>query len=67
MQLNGFITEQDPMKSNFQTSILNPLHKQYLNSQNISVLNYMLGIVQTGACGYFLYEHLKKYGFLKKN
>lgn len=67
MQMNGFLPEQNPMKSNFQKSILNPLQQQYLNSQNMSVLNYMLSLVQAGAFGYLAYEHLKKYGFLKKN
>jgi hypothetical protein len=67
MQLNGFMSEQNPMMSNFQTSILNPMQQQYLDSQNMSVLNYMLSIVQAGAFGYLAYEHLRKYGFLKKN
>jgi hypothetical protein len=67
MLLRGYLSEQDPMKNNFQTSILNPLQQQYLNSQNMSVWNYMLGMVQAGAFGYLAYEHLKKYGFLKKN
>lgn len=65
--MNGFTSEQNPMKNNFQTSILNPLQQQYSDSQSMSVLNYMLGLVQAGACGYLVYEHLKKYGFLKKN
>ena len=38
-----------------------PLQQQYSDSQSMSVLNYMLGIVQAGACGYLAYEHLKKY------
>jgi len=67
MQMKGFIFEQDPMKSNFQTSIINPLQQQYLGSQKMSVLNYMLSMVQAGAFGYLAYEHLRKYGFLKKN
>jgi hypothetical protein len=65
MQLNEFISGQDPIKSNFQLSILNPLQQQYSISQNMSALKYILGIVQTGAVGYLAYEHLKKYGFLK--
>jgi hypothetical protein len=67
MMLSGYLSEQDSVKNNFQISILNPLQQQYLNSQNMSVWNYMLGMVQAGAFGYLAYEHLKKYGFLKKN
>jgi hypothetical protein len=67
MQLNGFMSEQDPQKNNFRPSILNPLRQIYLDSQNMSGLYYVLGMVQAGAFGYFAYEHLKKYGFLKKN
>jgi len=67
MQLNGFSSGEDHQKINFQTFILNPLQQQYMSSQSMSVWNYMLGMIQTGAFGYLAYEHLKKYGFLKKN
>ena len=67
MQLNGFVFEQDPIKNNFQSSILNPLRQEYLDSQSNSELKYVLGMLQAGAVGYLTYEHLKKYGFLKKN
>jgi len=66
MQLNGFSSGEDHQKINFQTFILNPLQQQYMSSQSMSVWNYMLGMIQTGAFGYLAYEHLKKYGFLKR-
>ncbi len=65
MQLGEMIND-DPIKANFNSSILNPLHERYLESQNMKELKYILGAVQAGAVGYMAYQHLKKYGFLKR-
>ena len=66
MQLSGLLTERDPIKNNFQTSILNPLRQQFSESQNMKEFKYFLGMVEVGAFGYLAYEHLRKYGFLKR-
>ena len=65
LQLGEMIIE-DPIKTNFRLSILNPLHEKYVESQSMKELKYILGAVQAGAVGYLAYQHLKKYGFLKK-
>lgn len=64
--LLGEIISEDPIKTNFRSSILNPLHQQYVESQSMKELKYILGMIQTGAVGYLAYQHLKKYGFLKR-
>lgn len=66
MQINGLISQRDPIKNNFQESILNSLQEQYYKSQNMKEWKYVLGMVQAGAFGYLAYEHLRKFGFLKK-
>ena len=60
------IINDDPVKANFNSSILHPLHEQYVESQSMKELKYILGMVQAGAVGYMAYQHLKKYGFLKR-
>lgn len=65
LQLGEMIIE-DPIKTNFRLSILNPLHQKYVESQSMKELKYILGAVQAGAVGYMAYQHLKKYGFLKR-
>lgn len=62
----GELMNEDPIKSNFKSSILNPLHDAYVQSQSMKELKYILGMVQAGAVGYMAYQHLKKYGFLKR-
>lgn len=57
---------EDPIKTNFKSSILNPLHQAFVESQSMKELKYILGMVQAGAVGYMAYQHLKKYGFLKR-
>lgn len=65
MQLAERIND-DPIKTNFNSSILNPLRQSYAESQSMKELKYILGVVQAGAVGYIAYQHLKKYGFLKR-
>jgi hypothetical protein len=65
MLLNEPIND-DPMKSNFKASILNPLSQQFANIESMKTLKYILATVQVGAVGYLAYQHIKKYGFLKK-
>jgi hypothetical protein len=65
MQLASFANENDPMKNNFKTSILNPLIQQYNDMQGFKELKYILGMVQAGGAAYIAYQHIKKYGFLK--
>lgn len=64
--LLGKMTSEDPIKTNFKLSILNPLHQLYVESQSMKELKYILGAVQAGAAGFMAYQHLKKYGFLKR-
>lgn len=61
----GEMMNENPIKSNFRSGILNPLHEAYSQSQSMKELKYILGMVQAGAVGYMAYQHLKKYGFLK--
>jgi hypothetical protein len=66
MQLAGMLSSEDPMKNNFKTFILNPLKQQYDASQSFKELKYFLGMVQVGGVAYLAYQHIKKYGFLKR-
>jgi hypothetical protein len=56
----------DPMKTNFNASVLNPLRQQFSDMESMKVLNYILATVEAGAVGYLAYEHIKKFGFFKK-
>jgi hypothetical protein len=65
LQLNGMADAQqfgDEVKSN----LLSPLSQQFTASQRMKELKYILGTIQAGAVGYLAYQHLKKFGFLKK-
>ncbi len=42
--------------------MLQPLRLQYEREKKLSTLRYVLGMAQTGAVGYLLYRHIKKYG-----
>jgi hypothetical protein len=68
MQLAGMyrLDGEDPIKANMLTNILNPLKQQYLSTQSMKELKYVLGMVSAGGAAYLAYEHIKKYGFLKK-
>jgi hypothetical protein len=65
MQLNGMIY-QETFGSNIQSNILNPLNQQYSAMQNMKLFRSILGAVSVSAVGYLAYQHLKKYGFLKR-
>ena len=65
MQLTGMF-DHDNTDRSMQSDILNALSKQYSASQSLKTLRSILGAVQVGAVGYLAYQHLKKYGFLKK-
>ena len=65
MQLNDMIY-QETFGSNLQSNILNPLNQQYSATQNMKLFRSILGAVSVGAVGYLAYQHLKKYGFLKR-
>lgn len=65
MQLAGMF-DRDNSNRNMQSDILNALSRQYSASQSLKTLRSILGAVQVGAVGYLAYQHLKKYGFLKK-
>lgn len=58
--------ENDPIKNNFTSSVLNPLKQQFAESQNLKELKAILGAVQLGAVGFLAYKHIKEYGFLKE-
>lgn len=65
IQLNEMIY-QETFGSNLQSNILNPLNQQYSATQNMKLFRSILGAVSVGAVGYLAYQHLKKYGFLKR-
>ena len=65
MQL-GEMTENDPMKANFKSSIINPLRQQFADMESMKAIKYILATVQAGAVGYLAYKHIEKYGFLKR-
>lgn len=65
MQLNEIIY-QETFGSNLQSNILNPLNQQYNATQNMKLFRSILGAVSVSAVGYLAYQHLKKYGFLKR-
>lgn len=65
MQLNNLVSE-DPMKSNFNLSVLNPLKQQFAETQTMKELKYILATIQVGAVGYLAYKHIEKYGFTKE-
>jgi hypothetical protein len=63
MQINNLVVE-DPVKSNFNMSVLNPLKQQFAESQTMKELKYILATIQVGAVGYLAYKHIEKYGFI---
>ena len=65
MQLTGMF-DHDNTNRSMQSDILRALSQQYSASQSLKTLRSILGAVQVGAVGYLAYQHLKKYGFLKK-
>ncbi len=60
MQLNEMIY-RETSAGNLQSNILNPLSQQYSATQNMELFRSVVGAV-----GYLAYQHLKKYGFLKR-
>ncbi len=62
----GEMVSDDPMKSNFKASVLNPLRQQFAGIESMKAIKYILATIQAGAVGYLAYEHIRKYGFLKK-
>ncbi len=65
MQL-GELSSNDQMKSNFKASVINPLRQQFADMESMKAVKYNLATIQAGAVGYLAYEHIRKYGFLKK-
>lgn len=65
MQLNE-IVYQETLVGNLQSNILNPLNQLYSATQNMKLFRSVVGAVSVGAVGYLAYQHLKKYGFLKR-
>lgn len=53
-------------ETNAGADLLKPLYNNYMDSQKFSTLNYILGMAQVSAVGYMAYQHIKKYGFLKR-
>ena len=64
-QLSGMLN-RDNWGSDVKSNILNPLSQQYSASQRMKEFKSVLAAIQVGAVGYLAYQHLKKYGFLKK-
>jgi hypothetical protein len=64
MWIDG-LSELDPMKANFKSSVLNPLGMQLADMESMKEWKYILSTLQLGTVGYFAYEHIKKYGFFK--
>ena len=65
MQL-GDLSSNDPIKSNFKSSVINPLRQQFADIESMKTIKYILATIQAGAVGYLAYEHIRKFGFLKK-
>jgi hypothetical protein len=68
LQLSGIykLNGEDPIKNNLKTNLLNPLYQEFASTQSMKELKYILGMVQVGGVAYLAYQHIKKYGFLKK-
>ena len=66
MQMNEMIY-RETSAGNLQSNILNPLSQQYSATQNMKLFRSIVGAVSVGAVGYLAYQHLKKYGFLKRH
>ena len=64
MQLSGMY--DNSTSRGMQSDLLNALSQQYSASQSLKTFGSILGAVQVGAVGYLAYQHLKKYGFLKR-
>jgi hypothetical protein len=64
--LIGEMYETDPIKAKFKSSILNPLGMQLSDLESMSEIRSILSALGAGTAGYLAYEHIKKYGFLKK-
>lgn len=65
MQLSRMINQEN-FGGSLQSNILNPLNQQYNATQRMKLFKSILGAVQVGAVGYLAYQHLKKYGLLKR-
>jgi hypothetical protein len=65
LQLSGMAGAQ-PFGDEVKSNLLSPLSQQFTASQRMKELKYILGTIQAGAVGYLAYQHLKKFGFLKK-
>ena len=61
---SGYLNKENETTSQFD--ILKPLYNNYLDSQKLKTLKYILGMAQVSAVGYLAYLHIKKYGFLKR-
>jgi hypothetical protein len=59
------LNREDPVKNNLKMNLLNPLYQEFVSSQSMKELRYILGMVQMGGVAYLAYEHIKKYGFLQ--
>ena len=47
-------------------NMLVPLRLQYMDTQKLSLVREILGAAQMTAVGIMAYEHIRKYGFIKK-
>lgn len=47
-------------------NMLAPLRLQYIDSQKFSIFSKILGAAQMTAVGYMAYQHIKKFGFIRK-
>lgn len=63
---SGYFNQETETSANAGTEMLRPLYNNYLDSQKLKTLKYILGMAQVSAVGYMAYQHIKKYGFLKR-
>lgn len=63
---SGYFNQETETSTNSGTEMLRPLYNNYLDSQKLKTLKYILGMAQVSAVGYMAYQHIKKYGFLKR-
>ncbi len=59
------VSKDEKFSQEFSPYFLGPLEQKYQRDSKFSLFRYALGMIQTGAAGYFAYKHIKKYGLRK--
>ncbi len=59
------ISKEENSNYEFSPYFLGPLEQSYQRDSKFNLFRYALGMIQTGAAGYLVYKHIKKYGLRK--